>query len=121
MSKKLYVGSLPYSIGNKELEKLFGEHGTVLSAKIVLNTETGLGKGFGFVEMSSSEEAALAISKINGTPHGGRNLVVTEAKSKADSKNNKRGGARGNSGRAMNGRTTANRFNTSREKRSSWR
>jgi RNA recognition motif-containing protein len=81
MSKKLYVASLPYSIGNKELETMFGEIGTVVSAKIILNPATGQGKGFGFVEMSSDEEAQKAIAQLNGAAHGGRNIVVTEAKS----------------------------------------
>lgn len=82
MSKKLYVGSIPYCIGKKELEKIFSEYGTVVSANIVLDPDTGLGKGFGFVEMSSTNEAIEAIRQISGTLHGGRKLVVTESKKK---------------------------------------
>jgi RNA recognition motif-containing protein len=101
MSKKLYVGSLAYCIGKNELEKIFGEVGTVVSAKAVIDAATGQGKGFGFVEMSSIEEAALAILHINGAAHGGRNLVVKAAKS------DNKGGNKGAGNRRTGGRPTS--------------
>ena len=92
MASKLYVGSLPYSIGNNELEELFAACGTVNSAKVIMDPATGQSKGFGFVEMSSNEEAKDAITTLNGTSHGGRTIVVSEAKPES------KGGARGGSG-----------------------
>jgi cold-inducible RNA-binding protein len=80
MNKKLYVGGLPYSFGNTELEKLFSGAGTVVSAKVILDRDTGRSKGFGFVEMSSTNEAQQAIKQFNGTDQGGHNITVNEAK-----------------------------------------
>lgn len=82
-SKKLYVGGLPYSISEGKLEELFSPHGTVESARVITDRMTGRSKGFGFVEMSSQEEAQTAIDKVNGTDLEGRSLTVNEAKPQA--------------------------------------
>lgn len=80
MGNKLYVGSLPYSVNEEKLTELFSMHGTVGSAKVISDKFSGQSKGFGFVEMSSSEEAQNAISALNGKEFEGRTLVVSEAK-----------------------------------------
>lgn len=80
MAKKLFIGSLPYSATQKQLEELFAQAGTVESATVILDRETGQSKGFGFVEMSSDEEAAAAITKFNGYNLDGRAIVVNEAR-----------------------------------------
>ena len=82
-SRKLYVGGLPYSISDKQLEEMFTPHGTVESARVITDRMTGRSKGFGFVEMSSQEEAQAAIDKVNGTSVEGRSLTVNEAKPQA--------------------------------------
>ena len=79
-SNKLYVGGLPYSVTEDSLEELFSAHGTVESAKVITDRMTGRSRGFGFVEMSSQEEAQAAIDKLNGTDLEGRSLTVNEAK-----------------------------------------
>lgn len=80
MGKKLYVGNLGYDVDAATLEKLFTSHGTVSSATIISDRETGRSKGFGFVEMGSDTEAQAAISAMNGQDCGGRPLTVNEAK-----------------------------------------
>lgn len=80
MGKKLYVGNLAYDVSDADLEQLFGQHGTVESANVVTDRSTGQSRGFGFVEMSSSEEAQTAIAALNGQDFGGRALTVNEAK-----------------------------------------
>ena len=80
MGKKLYVGNLSYQVDSSELEQLFGQHGTVVSAQIINDRDTGRSKGFGFVEMASDEEAAAAIAALNGQENNGRALTVNEAK-----------------------------------------
>lgn len=80
MGNKIYVGNLPFSATSESLNELFAKFGTVTSAKIVMDRDTGRSKGFGFVEMSSDDEAAHAIEKLNGQDHGGRSLVVNEAR-----------------------------------------
>lgn len=80
MGTKLYVGSLPYSTTEQELSQLFSQHGSVQSAKVISDRYTGQSRGFGFVEMTTDEEAQKAISALNGTPLGGRTLVVNEAR-----------------------------------------
>ncbi|MGH7205776.1 MAG: RNA recognition motif domain-containing protein [Nitrospiraceae bacterium] len=80
MGTKLYVGSLPYSTTEQQLSELFAQHGTVQSAKVIADRYTGQSRGFGFVEMATSEEAQKAIAALNGTPLGGRTLVVNEAR-----------------------------------------
>ena len=80
MGKKLYVGSLPYSTTDEELKELFGKVGTVESANVISDKFSGRSKGFGFVEMSTDEEAQKAIDELNGTQVGERNIVVNEAR-----------------------------------------
>ncbi len=80
MGSKIYVGNLPFSATSESLNEMFSKFGTVDSAKIVMDRDTGRSKGFGFVEMSSADEAAAAIEKLNGTDAGGRSLVVNEAR-----------------------------------------
>ncbi len=80
MGTQLYVGSLPYSTTEQQLSELFAQHGTVQSAKVIADRYTGQSRGFGFVEMATSEEAQKAIAALNGTPLGGRTLVVNEAR-----------------------------------------
>lgn len=80
MGNKLYVGNLPYSVRDSDLEQSFGQFGTVTSAKVMMERDTGRSKGFGFVEMGSDAEAQAAIEGMNGAPLGGRGLVVNEAR-----------------------------------------
>jgi RNA recognition motif-containing protein len=80
MGNKLYVGNLPYSVRDNDLEQSFGQFGSVTSAKVMMERDTGRSKGFGFVEMGSDAEAQAAIEGMNGTPLGGRSLVVNEAR-----------------------------------------
>ena len=81
-SNKLYVGGLPYEVTDDRLQELFSAHGTVESARVITDRMTGRSRGFGFVEMSSQEEAQQAIDKLNGTDLEGRSLTVNEAKPK---------------------------------------
>lgn len=80
MGSKIYVGGLPYSATEQELNSLFAAHGSVESARVITDKFTGQSRGFGFVEMASGEEASKAISALNGTQMGGRTLTVNEAK-----------------------------------------
>jgi len=80
MGNKLYVGNLPYSVRDNDLEQSFGQFGSVTSAKVMMERDTGRSKGFGFVEMGSDAEAQAAIEGMNGAPLGGRSLVVNEAR-----------------------------------------
>ena len=80
MGNKLYVGNLPYSVRDQDLEQAFGQFGTVTSAKVMMERDTGRSKGFGFVEMGSDAEAQAAINGMNGQPLGGRSIVVNEAR-----------------------------------------
>jgi cold-inducible RNA-binding protein len=89
MSAKLYVGNLAFQTSNEELQQLFSQAGTVESASIVEDRETGRSRGFGFVEMSSKEEGDAAIQQLNGTEFNGRSLTVNEARPREN-----RGGAR---------------------------
>ena len=84
MGKKLYVGNLLYSVTDSDLQELFEQHGTVLSAQVIMDRETGRSKGFGFVEMESEDQAQSAISALNGQDNGGRPLTVNEAKPRTD-------------------------------------
>jgi len=95
MGKKLYVGNLSYDVDSSSLEQLFAAHGTVESAEIIADRDTGRSKGFGFVQMSSDEEAQAAITALNGQQHGGRALTVNEAKPRE----NRPGGFGGGGGR----------------------
>ena len=80
MGNKLYVGNLPYSFRDEELEQAFSQFGQVTSAKVMMERETGRSKGFGFVEMGSDAEAQAAITGMNGQSMGGRSVVVNEAR-----------------------------------------
>ena len=80
MGNKLYVGNLPYSVRDSDLEQSFSQFGTVTSAKVMMERDTGRSKGFGFVEMGSDAEAQAAINGMNGQPLGGRAIVVNEAR-----------------------------------------
>jgi cold-inducible RNA-binding protein len=93
MAKKLYVGNLSYDTNDSELQQMFSAYGAVQSAQIVMDRDTGRSKGFGFVEMSSDQEAQAAINGLNGKEAGGRSLTVNEARPRED-----RGGGRGGYG-----------------------
>jgi len=97
MGKKLYVGNLPYAATEQALADAFSQCGKVESAKIITDRETGRSKGFGFVEMSTDEEAQSAISKFNGADYDGRSMTVNEAKPMAP-RENRGGGDRGGFG-----------------------
>src|SRR5262252_3864633 len=94
MGKKLYVGNLPFSSTDESLQEIFAQAGSVESAKIITDRDTGRSKGFGFVEMASDREAADAIQKFNGAEYGGRNMTVAEARPMAP----REGGGGGNRG-----------------------
>jgi RNA recognition motif-containing protein len=96
MSKKLYVGNLPYSATDQSLTDTFSECGTVQSAKVIMDRDSGRSKGFGFVEMSTDSEAANAISRFNGKDLDGRAVNVSEAKPQAPREGG--GGSRGGGG-----------------------
>ncbi len=93
MTKRLYVGNLAYGVDNLELENLFRSYGTVESATIITDRDTGRSKGFGFVEMSSDAEAETAIEELNGKEAGGRILTVNEARPRMERE--ERGARRG--------------------------
>ena len=104
MGKKLYVGNLPFSATEQDLNGAFSQCGTVDSVKIITDRDTGRSKGFGFVEMSSDAEAAEAISKFNGADYDGRPLTVNEAKPMAPREGGGgRGGFGGGGGRGGGG------------------
>jgi RNA recognition motif-containing protein len=93
MGRKLYVGNLAYGVSSSDLEQMFAEFGTVQSAQVIMDRDTGRSKGFGFVEMGSDQEAQAAIAALSGKQVGGRSLTVNEAKPRED-----RGGGRGYGG-----------------------
>ena len=99
MGRKLYVGNLTYGVSSSDLEKMFEPYGTVQSAQVIMDRDTGRSKGFGFVEMGSDAEAQVAIQALNGKEIEGRALTVNEAKPRED-----RGGGRGGSGGYGGGR-----------------
>jgi RNA recognition motif-containing protein len=92
MGKKLYVGNLTYAVTSSDLEQLFGQYGTVESAQVIADRDTGQSKGFGFVEMKTEQEAQAAIAALSGKDMNGRNLTVNEAKPRES------GGGRGGHG-----------------------
>jgi RNA recognition motif-containing protein len=96
MGKKLYVGNMSYDVDSSQLEQMFAAHGTVESAQVIADRDTGRSKGFGFVEMSCDAEAQAAIASMNGQDVGGRALTVNEAKPKASGGGG--GGGRGGYG-----------------------
>ena len=83
MSTKLFVGSLPWSVNDKTLQETFEAHGTVISAKIIMDRDTGRSRGFGFVEMENPTDAEKAIRSLNNSELDGRNIVVNEAKARS--------------------------------------
>jgi len=99
LGTRLYVGNLSYSLGKNELEQMFAAHGTVVSAQVITDRDTGRSKGFGFVEMGSDAEAQAAISALNGQSLEGRNLTVNEARPQE----NRGGGGFGGGGRRGGG------------------
>ena len=104
MTKKLYVGNLSYTLTNESLADGFANFGTVVSARIITDRDTGRSKGFGFVEMSSDEEAQEAISGMNGKEFEGRTLTVSEARKQAPRTGGGGGGGRGGFGGGGNDR-----------------
>ncbi len=98
MGSKLYVGNLSYSTTSSDLEQLFAQHGTVQSAEVISDRETGRSKGFGFVQMGGDEEAQAAIAALNGQEHDGRPLTVNEAKPREDRPRGGGGGGYGGGG-----------------------
>jgi RNA recognition motif-containing protein len=100
MGKKLYCGNLSYNVDSSALEQLFSAHGTVQSAEVIQDRDTGRSKGFGFVEMGSEDEAQAAIAALNGQEHDGRALTVNEAKPRED---RPRGGGGGGGGGSRGG------------------
>src|SRR6201991_2076230 len=100
MGKKLYVGNLPFSATEQSLGDAFSQCGTIESAKIIMDRDSGRSKGFGFVEMSTEAEAQDAISKFNGADYDGRAMTVNEAKPMAPRENRGGGGNRDRGGRS---------------------
>ena len=98
MGKKLYVGNLTYQTSDSDLQQLFEPHGTVVSAQVIMDRDTGRSKGFGFVEMGSDDEAQAAIAALNGHEIEGRPLTVNEARPKPEG-----GGGRGGPGGGRGG------------------
>jgi len=92
MGSKLYVGNLSYNVTNADLEQLCAQHGTVKSAEVIQDRDTGRSKGFGFVQMGNDQEAQAAISALNGQEHDGRALTVNEAKPREERSGGGRGG-----------------------------
>jgi RNA recognition motif-containing protein len=106
MSTKLYVGNLSFRVSNEDLQEYFSQAGSVESANVIQDRDTGRSRGFGFVEMSSADEAAAAIERFNGQDFDGRNLVVNEARPREDGGGGGGGnrGGRGGSGGGGRGR-----------------
>jgi cold-inducible RNA-binding protein len=98
MSKKLYVGNLTFDVTDDQLRGMFDSFGSVQSAQVIMDRDTGRSKGFGFVEMSNDQEAAAAIAGLNGQMSGGRALTVNEAKPKEDRPRSGGGGGGGGRG-----------------------
>lgn len=98
MAKNLYVGNLPYSMNQSDLQSLFEAHGTVQSAQVIMDRDTGRSKGFGFVEMSNDSEAQAAIDGLNGKEIDGRPLTVNEARPREERKGPRSFGGGGGGG-----------------------
>ena len=103
MAKKLYVGNLSYGVTNADLENMFSPHGTIRSAEVIIDRATGQGKGFGFVEMESDQEAQAAISALDGKEHEGRSIKVNEAKPREPRTSGGYGGGGGGGGGGYGG------------------
>jgi RNA recognition motif-containing protein len=99
VGKKLYVGNLAYGVTDSDLEAMFAAHGTVQSAQVIMDRDTGRSKGFGFVEMGSDQEAQAAITALNGQEKDGRALTVNEARPREERSGGNRGGGGGGRGR----------------------
>src|SRR5438034_98519 len=97
MGRKLYVGNLSYDVADSDLSKMFEAHGTVESAQVIMDRDTGRSKGFGFVEMKTDQEAQAAIAGLNGQESGGRSLTVNEARPREE-RGGGGGGRRGGGG-----------------------
>ena len=110
MGKKLYVGNLSYNVTSADLEQMFGAHGTVTSAQVIEDRETGRSKGFGFVEMNSDAEAQAAITALNGQEHDGRALTVNEARPRESRCGYGSGGGGGGGGGGRGGRGGGRRY-----------
>jgi RNA recognition motif-containing protein len=95
MNKKLYVGSLPYAVDDEELKNIFSKFGTVDTAKVISDKLSGRSKGFGSVEMSTAEEAQAAMTALNGSKQGERNLIVSEARPESNTGGERRRGGFG--------------------------
>jgi RNA recognition motif-containing protein len=102
MGKRIYVGNLTFGTNNSDLEQLFAQHGTVVSAQVLMDRDTGRSKGFGFVEMGTDQEAQAAIQALNGKEHDGRALTVNEARPREERGGG--GGGRGGYGGGGGGR-----------------
>ena len=98
MGSKLYVGNLSYNTTSSDLEQMFSQHGTVQSAEVIADRDSGRSKGFGFVQMGSDEEAQAAIAALNGQEQDGRTLTVNEAKPREDRGGGSGGGRSGGGG-----------------------
>ena len=103
MGKKLYVGNLGYNVTDADLSQLFSQHGTIESAVVIMDKMSGRSKGFGFVEMSSEQEAQAAIAALNGKEYDGRALTVNEAKPRESGGGGSRGGRGGGGGGGYRG------------------
>jgi RNA recognition motif-containing protein len=103
VGKKLYVGNLGYGVSSSDLQQLFAGFGTVSSAEVIADRDTGRSKGFGFVEMGSDQEAQAAIQGLNGQEHDGRAMTVNEARPREERSGGGRGG-RGGYGGGRGGR-----------------
>ena len=103
MGRKLYVGNLSYNTSDSDLQTMFGEFGTVQSAQVIMDRDTGRSKGFGFVEMGSDQEAQAAIAGLNGKQVDGRALTVNEARPKEGGGGGRGGGGGGGGGRGGRG------------------
>jgi cold-inducible RNA-binding protein len=109
MGRKLYVGNLAYGVTDATLEQMFAPHGTVQSAQVIMDRDTGRSKGFGFVEMGSDQEAQAAIQALNGQEVDGRRLTVNEARPKED-RGGGGGGGRGGFGGGRGGSGGGRRY-----------
>ena len=98
MGKKLYCGNLSYNVASSDLEQMFSQYGTVKSAEVINDRDTGRSKGFGFVEMNNDQEALAAIEGLNLKEHDGRALTVNEARPREDRGGSRRGSYSGSRG-----------------------
>ncbi|HEV3205181.1 MAG TPA: RNA-binding protein [Gemmataceae bacterium] len=110
MGKKLYVGNLGYGITDSDLLKMFEAYGTVESAQIIMDRDTGRSKGFGFVEMKTDQEAQAAITALNGQDSGGRALTVNEARPRPEGGARRGGGGFGGGGGGGGRRNDSRRY-----------